>query len=407
MCDIYGENITLWFNLYMLNGDYIMTSLRYLITLLLISLFFVVSCSNSKPNDSEFILIGTQGPLTGPVDNFGIQALGGIQLAVDEINSAGGINGRQVKLVSLDSRGEQKESLIGSNLLVTSGVCAVIGEPTSSAFLSSRSAYARHMIPVISPGATAVGVTDGLDYVFRTTLQDSIGAPYLADYLIDVKKYNNYVIITNTADSYSVSLSAFFRKRLKERNANIVGEGNIYGAATDVSAEIRKLRSKDIDVVIYTGYSKEAAVIINEIDKQSIDVIMAGAVGFQQDVFAPLVGDLAIGTIYYAGFSPNTNNELVKRFNMLALQKNIKSDMFAAQGYDTANIIFSVMKKVNTTNCDKESRVKIKSGLAKVKDYPGVAGMLSFDKEGSAIKVPFISEIYKAGNGTYSTRVTE
>ena len=385
-----------------------MTNSRSLIVLVLVSLCFVISCSKSKKStDSEFLLIGTQGPLTGAVNYFGTQILGGVELAVEEINRKGGVNGKQVKLISFDSKGDAKQSLIIANTLVTSNVCVVVGEPTSSAFLSSRSAYDRHNIPVLSAGATAEGVTEGLDYVFRTTLQDSIGAPYLTDYLIDVKKYKNYAIITNTGDSYSVSLSSFFRNHLRKRNANIVAEGKIFGNPTDVSAEIRKLRGKDIDVVIYTGYYQEAATILNEMGKQGIDAIMAGADGLQQDVFTPLVGDLGIGTMYYAGFSPNTDNALVEQFNQLALQKKLQSEVFAAQAYDTANIVFSIMEKADITDCSKESRTRIKSGLAKVRNYEGVAGTLSFDDEGNALKAPFISEIIKTGNGAYSTIVTE
>ena len=385
-----------------------MKYLRYLVVLMVMSLCFAVSCSKGKKSkESEFLFIGTQGPLTGNVSYFGTQVLGGVELAVEEVNRTGGINSKQVKLISFDSKGNGKESLLIANKLIVSDVCAVIGEPTSGAFLSSRSAYDRHGIPVISAGATANGVTDGLDYAFRTTLQDSIGAPYLTDYLIDEKKYKNYVIITNTADSYSVSLSVFFRKRLRERNANIVAEGRIFGNPTDVSAEIRKLRGKDIDVVIYTGYYQEAAVILNEMGKQGIDAIMAGADGLQQDVLTPLVGDLGVGTIYYAGFSPNTDNELVKQFNQLALKKNLQSEVFAAQAYDTANIVFSIMKKANISDCSEESRERIQSGLSKVRNYEGVAGTLSFDNEGNALKAPFISEIYKTGAVTYSTIVTE
>ena len=99
------------------------------------------------------------------------------------------------------------------------------------------------------------------------------------------------------------------------------------------------------------------------------------------------------------------DSDLVKGFNMLAEQKNVKSDMFAAQGYDTAKIVFSVMEKADIVNCSKDSRNKIKSGLAKVKNYQGVSGTLSFDSEGNAVKSPFISEIYKKTDGSYSTIV--
>ncbi len=385
-----------------------MVRLIFSIVMVVISSFFIVSCfGDKKSKDSEYLLIGTQGPLTGPVEYYGTQALGGVKLAVDEINRAGGVNGKQIKVISFDSRAEGKESLIVSNSLVNSDVCAVIGEPTSGAFLSSRSAYDRHNIPVISPGATAKGVTDGLDYVFRTTLQDSAGAPYLIDYLIDNKKYDNFVIITNTADSYSVELSNLFRSQLNQRNANIVTEVRIYGNPTDVSNELRVLRNKDIDTVLYSGFHPEAAVIIKEMKRQSIDSILVGADGLQEASLTPLIGDLAIGTIYYSGFSPNTDNELVRNFNNLTRQVGLESDILSAQAFDTANIIFLVMKNAGIDNCDDESRSKIKSGLMKVKNYQGVAGVLSFDREGSAIKKPFISEIYKTDSGSYSTIVVE
>ena len=385
-----------------------MFSLKYLIVLVLSSLLFIVSCSsNKKSSDDEFILIGMQGPLTGSIEFYGTQTLGGVELAISEVNRAGGINGKQVKVIAFDSKGEAKDSLITANSLIEAGVCAVIGESTSGAFLSSRSAFNRHGIPVVSPGATAEGVTEGADYVFRTTLQDSIGAPFLVDYLIDKKGHRNYAIIINTADSYSVSLGDLFRKHLKKRNANIVAEGRIFGEPTDVSVELKPLRGKNIDVVIYSGFHPEGAVIIKEMDRQGIKGILVGADGLQQAGLSPLVGDLGIGTIYYAGFSPNADNDVVRGFNKLASENSLISDDLSAQAYDTTNIIFSVMKKVGTTNCSPESRNKIRSGLLKVRNYQGVAGVLSFDNEGNALKSPFISEIIKTGTGEYSTTVAK
>ncbi len=386
-----------------------MTNIKYIIVLVLSSLFVIVSCTGNKKNnsDDEFLLIGMQGPLTGSIEFYGTQTLGGVELAVQEVNRTGGINGKQVKVVAFDSKGDAKESLITANSLITSGVCAVIGESTSGAFLSSRSAFNRHGIPVISPGATADGVTEGQDYVFRTTLQDTIGAPYLVDYLIDKKGHRNYAIIINTADSYSVSLGELFRQHLKKRNVNIVTEARIYGEPTDVSDELKSLRGKDIDVVIYSGFHPEGAVILKEMDRQGIDAILAGADGLQQAGLTPLIGDLAIGTIYYAGFSPNADNDMVRGFNKLSSENGLTSDDLSAQAYDTTNIIFSVMKKTGITNCSPESRNKIRSGLSKVRNYEGVAGVLSFDSEGNALKSPFLSEIIKTGTGEYSTVVTE
>ena len=385
-----------------------MTSLRLLIVLAMVSLCFIVSCSSSKKQkDNEFLLIGMQGPLTGSIEYYGTQTLAGVELAVKVVNDTGGINGKQVKVLSFDSQGDAKQSLVIANDLVVSGVCAAVGEVTSGAFLSSRSAFNRHMIPVLSPGATAEGVTEGMEYVFRTTLQDSSGAPQLVDHLIDVKQYRNFAIIINTADSYSVSLGELFRQSLNKRNANIVAEARIFGEPTDVSAELKPLRGKNIDAVIYSGFYPEGAVILKEMQKQGTDAILAGADGLQQTGLTSLVGDLGIGTIYYAGFSPNTDNDLVRGFNKLASENNLVSDDLSSQAYDTANIILSVMKKTGITDCRVESRKKIKSALLKVRNYKGVAGTLSFDNEGNALKSPFISEIYKTDAGEYSTIVAK
>ena len=384
-----------------------MTNIKLIIVFVLSSLVFMVSCSNNKTSNNDFLLIGMQGPLTGSIEFYGTQTLGGVELAIKEVNRTGGINGKQVKVVAFDSKGDAKESLLTANSLITSSVCAVIGESTSGAFLSSRSAFNRHMVPVISPGATAEGVTEGQDYVFRTTLQDSIGAPYLVDYLIDKKGYRNYAIVINTADSYSVSLGDLFRQHLKKRRANIVADERIYGEPTNVSEELKSFRGKNIDVVIYSGFHPEGAVILKEMDRQGVDAILAGADGLQQVGLTPLVGDLGIGTIYYAGFSPNADSDLVRGFNKLANDNGLVSDDLSAQAFDTTNIILSVMKKTGITDCSVESRKKIKAGLSKVKNYEGVAGILSFDSEGNAIKSPFLSEIIKKSDGTYSTIVTE
>ncbi len=379
-------------------------------TILMMSVMFLVGCPKKKTDDvvsSEFITVGYQGPLTGSIAVYGLQTLAGIELAVAEANDyPGGVNGKKIKLEIFDSRGDKTQAVNGANRLITLDICAAVGEPTSGAYFASRDVYDRNSVPVISAGATAEGITEGREFVFRNTLLDADGAPYLVDYVMDKRGYKNFAIITAVNNDFSVGVSKIFREYVEKKGGAVVVEQTISDGDTDVSAQITSLRRKDIDAVIYTGYYQEASLILLELKKQGIDAVLLGPDGLQSPKLWEVAKDATVGTIFYAGFAINSEDDLVQVFNSKINSMGRSSDLFAAQGYDATKLLIKSIQESGVVDCSsEEDRSKIRDILAATKDYKGVSGMMSFDSDRNAVKVPFLQEVYKTDNGSYATRI--
>ncbi len=381
-----------------------------LLIFVLTSVLVLLGCPRKNLDDAsseEFIKIGYQGPLTGPIAIFGLQTLAGIELAVAEANEdENGVNGKKIKLELFDSRGEKTLAANGANRLITLGICAGVGEPTSGAYFASRDIYNRNGVPVISAGATAEGVTNGREFVFRNTLLDTHGAPYLIDYMMDKRGYKNFTIITAINNDFSVGVSKVFRDYLNQKGGVIIAEQTISDSDTDVSAQITSLRGKDIDAIIYTGYYEEASLILLEMEKKGIKAILIGADGLQSPQLWDVAKDASLGTIFYAGFAMNSEEKIVQEFNRKLGEIGLYSDLGSSQGYDATKLLIKSIREAGVVDCSsKEERSKIRDILATTKNYKGVSGLMSFDEDRSAIKVPFLQEIYKMDNGSYSTRI--
>ncbi len=355
--------------------------------------------SENKLAEVDELLIGAQNPETGPIAVYGIQAVAGAKLAVDEINAAGGINGKKLKLINYDSRGDKTEAANLTKRLLNANVCAIIGEVTSGGLFAMRDIAERGNTVALSAGATAEGVTGGKNYIFSNALLDIDGAPYILKFAIDKNGYKNFAIITSVNNDYSVGLSEVFKKAVKDNGGNIVAEQNISDGDTDLSAQITSLKGKNIDAIIYSGYYQEAALILLELEKQGLKIPLIGGDGFQSPDLWNVAKDSAIGTIFYAGFSSDSDSNKVQNFLKNMADRNHEVGQFTANGYDAVYMLAKAMNDAHVTNCaDKTQRENLKNALATIKDYPGVSGITSFKENGSVTKIPFILEVIKENN---------
>jgi len=363
---------------------------------------------SSSSSSKDTILLGFQGPLTLSTSVFGISTLAGTELAIEEINAEGGIDGKLIELIYSDSKGDQDESIAIAKDMVNTGVCAVIGEPTSGTAQVTLDIYNRAKIPVLLSGATATGLTDGKPFIFRNALLDAKGVPFLLDYMVFGRNFKNFAIITVNGDTYSEGLADVFRDHIPRKGAKIIAEQFIKSGDTNFSKQVSALRNKNIDVVVFTGYYQEGAELLLELEKQGVDAIMIGADGLQSSGLWEIAKDASIGTIYFAGFSDKTDTKRVEEFNEKLNARNATSDMYSAQAYDAVYLIAKVLSTIDIEDCANESdRIKIKDKLARIRYFDGIAGKMSFDIDRNAIKVPFIQEIYKTGVNNYNIRVVE
>jgi branched-chain amino acid transport system substrate-binding protein len=385
-----------------------------LVLLVLIVALFAVGCkkqtdtaATSAPAEASEVVIGVQGPETGEIASYGLQTLYGAQLAAEEINAAGGINGKPLKVVHYDSRGDKVEAVnVAQRLVNNDKVCGIIGEPTSGALFAMRNIVNDKKTMAISAGATAVGVADGLPYVFRNTLLDTDGAPATIKYLKETKGWTKYAIITSTNNDYSVGLSDTFRQAVLANGGTIVIEQSINDKDTNISAQVTAMRNKDFQAVIFTGYYQEASLIMIELRKQGISAPLVGGDGFQSPELYNVAKDASLGTVFFAGFSATSSNPQVVEFSKKLSEKGYQTDMFAAQGYDAMYLLANAAKGANVKNCaDEAQRAAMRDVLAATQNFMGVSGEMSFDSEGNGVKKPFIMEIAKDADGAYFTQL--
>jgi len=351
---------------------------------------------------AEELSLGIQGPETGNLATYGQKTLAGAKLAVDEINAKGGINGKTLKLINYDSRGDKAESAnIIQRFINKDKVCGVIGEPTSGATFVIGPIANKASMPIISAGATADGVVEGKPFVFRDTLLDADGAPATLKFLMDTKKWKNFVLVTSVNNDYSVSMSKIFTNAAKKYKANIVDEQKISDGDKDFSAQVTALKNKKFDAIIFTGYYPEASLFLLELRKQGINAPIIGGDGLLSPDLWKVAKDTALGSIIYAGFSPEAKAKKVQEF-VEKMKSRGEADMFSAQGYDAVYLFAEAMKKAKVNNCaDVKQRKAIRDALASMPEFDGVSGKMKFDKEGNAIKKPFIQEVAKKANGEY------
>lgn len=362
-------------------------------SLILSALIMVSGCGASKPaekepaaaDSKEPIKIGFLGAKTGDVAMYGLNTLKGLNMAVEEINKEG-LLGRQVKLVEEDNAGQKDQAINITNKLISQDkVVAMIGDPTTGITRVAGQIANSKKTVIMSAGATGTDVVEIGPYVFRDTLLDTIAAPATMKYVIQEKGWKNVALITSKNNDYSVSLSKIFSSAITDNGGNIVIEEFIQDKDTDFSGQITKIKAANPDVIVFSGYYTEGALIMKKAREVGIKAIMVGGDGLQGEDLMKIGGEAVEGSISYAGFSPEQPTPNTEKFinAYKAKYNNEEPDLFSAQGYDAMMLIAKAIKDANSADPEK-----FKDTLAKTNNYDGVSGSITFQENREPIKSP-------------------
>lgn len=374
---------------------------RKKLALLLTVLFMftsLVGCGGNKDSDpkAETIKLGFLGATTGPVSNYGVPAEKGMRLAIEEINARGGVLGKQLEGVYEDNKGETSEiTAIAQKYVARDKVVAMVGDPCTGLTKAAAKIAQDNKVVLFSPGATGEGVVEIGDYVFRNTLLDIFAVPVVVDWMLNTKGWKNIAIITSLNNGYSTALTPVFQKAIQEQNGNIVLEESVNDGETDFTAQVTKLKNSGADVLVFTGYYTEAALIMSEADKKNLDIHLVGGDGLYGHDLAKL-GGAAVEekVIFYCGFSSDQPSSETEKFLTAYREKfGEEPDMFSAQFYDAIMILAKAMTDANSSDPQV-----FKAELAKLKDYPGVSGNTTFRVDREPIKSPIFLLTVKDGD---------
>lgn len=352
--------------------------------------------------EGETIKIGVNYELSGAVATYGQSSVDGIQLAIDEINAAGGVGGKQIELVQMDNKSDAAEVVsVATRLMTEEGVVAVIGPATSGNFKAELPIAEENKIPVLSGSATANDVTvdykDGeivagttKEYAFRICFSDSYQGVGMANYAFKKLGAQKVAVIQDKSSDYAEGLAASFIETFQSLGGTIVAQEAYTTGDTDFNAILTSLAGKDFDAIWLPGYYQEVGLIIKQARALGIDVPVLGADGFDSPVLAELAGENALHDVYYSNhYSSLNEDETVTAFIEAFKEKYGKEpDAFNALGYDAAKLICDAIERAGEATPEA-----IQQALASTADFKAVTGTLSIDENHNAQKALVVIRI--------------
>jgi branched-chain amino acid transport system substrate-binding protein len=366
--------------------------------------FTVAGCGSGKTGgDSGEIVLGHYASLTGAQATFGQSTDNGIQLAIDEINAAGGVNGKKVRVITYDDKGDAREAGNAVTRLVTrDGVVAVLGEVASSLSLVAAPVCQDNGIPMVSPSSTNPGVTKQGDMIFRVCFIDPFQGFVCAKFAREHEglKATKAAILYDQVAAYAVGLQDEFAKAFEQQGGEIVSRQTYQEGDQDFSAQLTAIRATQPDVIFIPGYYTDVGNIALQARKLGIKVPLLGGDGWDSAKLGEIAGDSIDGCFYSNHYSHQDPDPRVQEF-IKKYKERFKStpDGLAALGYDAARIVCEAIGKGSSTK-----GADIAAQLAATKDFSGVTGKISIDSDRNAVKPAVILEM-KGGEPTYVTTI--
>ena len=350
-------------------------------------LFAFTGCGEKS---ADTIKIGTIGPLSGAVAVYGVDCKNGIELAVEEINAAGGINGKMISLISEDDEGNPEKSVNAYKKIVTKDKAKfIVGSLTSGCTMAISSLAQAQKVLMIAPAATATAITDAGDYVFRACFIDPFQGTVGAKFVSETLGSKNAAVLYDIGNDYSVGLTDNFVKTFEEKGGRIVAKESYSTGDKDFNAQLTKIKNANPDVVYLPDYYGTVALIAKQLRAQGINTPIVGADGW--DGLTENAGDEVLNGFYSNHYAADSTEGAVKKFvdGYKAKYEGKTPTAFAALGYDAVYMLKEAIVKAGSTD-PKE----VKTALAST-DGDYVTGHITFDEKRNPVKSAVMLKIVK------------
>ena len=349
----------------------------------------MTACGGEPPptpsqDETETIRIGGIGPLSGGYANYGFSVKNGAQLAVDEINAAGGINGKQVELSFQDSQADPESAVNAYGKLMDWGMQVSLGGVLSGETASIVAAAREDNIMLITPSGSADKCIDGNSRAFRVCFYDSFQGAAAAQYIKNNNMVDTVGILYQSDIDYSVGLYNAFVEECGKSGITIAETQTFTDATkTDFSTQINALVNSGVKLVFIPFYAEEASTFLTQArGKFADDVYFFGADGLdgilgkvEQD---PTIANNVLMLTPFAADDPAENVQAFVKAYQAAY--NATPDQFAADAYDAVYVIKAAVEKAGTTDGDAMAAAMASLEVA------GVTGTMTWNADGNTNK---------------------
>jgi branched-chain amino acid transport system substrate-binding protein len=363
----------------------------------------ITGCGSSGGGNANEIVLGHYASMTGSEATFGQSTDHGIQLAVDEINAASGIKGKKLRVITYDDKGDAKEAGTAVTRLISKdGVVAVLGEVASGLSLAGAPVCQDNSVPMVTPSSTNPKVTKVGDMIFRVCFIDPFQGWVCAKFARenDKVKAAKAAILYDQAAPYAVGLQEEFDKAFTKLGGTITTKQTYTAGDQDFSAQLTAIRSSQPDVVFVPGYYTDVGNIAIQARKLGITAPLLGGDGWDSSKLGQIGGKAIDGSFYSNHYSHQDPSPRVQDFIQKYKSKFGETpDGLAALGYDAARILADAIGRAKST-----AGADIAAELAQTKDFDGVTGRISIDKDRNAVKPAEMLEMQN-GEPTYVTTI--
>lgn len=347
--------------------------------------------SKNNAGSKDELVIGGMGPLTGDAAIYGTAVKNGTQLAINEINEAGGVNGMKLKLAFQDDECEAEKAVNAYNTIKDKGAKLLIGATTSGCTIAaSEKANADNMF-LLTPSGSAIECVEN-DNAFRICFNDYNQGTASAQYISEHKLATKVAVIYDSSDVYSSGIYEKFMAEAKNQNLNVVTEQAFTKDTNqDFSVQIQKIQESGADLVFLPMYYQQAAKILSQADKAGLEVKYFGGDGL--DGLIKQLGDdvaLSEGVMLLTPFAADSTEEASQKFVTAykAAYNNEIPNQFAADAYDAVYTVKAALEKAGVDDgtismsdlCDK-----LKEAMTQI-TVDGVTGKMTWSADGEPTK---------------------
>jgi branched-chain amino acid transport system substrate-binding protein len=353
----------------------------------------MTACGDGGGKGSDTIPIAVVGPVTGQYASFGQQMKNGAQMAVEDINAAGGVLGKKLDLDIGDDACDPKQAVAVANQMVGNGVTLVAGHYCSGSSIPASKVYAEANLVQISPASTNPAFTDDRagPNIYRVCGRDDqqggVAGKYLAKHFADKN-----IAFVHDKTAYGKGLADETKKAMNEAGKQEAMYEAITAGEKDYSALVSKLKQANIDVVYFGGYHTEAGLIIRQMRDQGMNTILMGGDALITQEFWSITGPAGEGTLMTFSPDPRKNPaaaEVVKRFK----DKGIEPEGYVLYTYAAIQAWKQAADKAKSV--DSAEVVKALNDA----EFDTVIGKFKFDEKGDPNLPPYA--VYRWSNGTY------
>ena len=350
------------------------------------------------------LVIGMIGALTGPEAHFGSESRNGAQLAVEETNAAGGVQGRQLLLRSYDSQSRPEEAANAMTRLVNQDrALFVVGENQSSLSLAMAPEAAKGEVPMIAPSSTNPRVTsEGGPYVFRVCFTDTFQGQLLARYARETLKAERVAILIDQKSDYAVGLAKVFAARFGALGGKIVAEEAYAKGDTDFRAQLTRAKASKPEVLFIPGYYSDVGPMARQARELGMRATLLGGDGWDSgERLGKLGGSAVEGALYSTHFAPDNPGSRVQDF-IARYQARFGHvpDALGALGYDAARVGIDALRRSGGVGGPA-----LREQIARTREFDGITGRITLGPDRDAVKPAIIVKLVK-GQPVFTAEVS-